>query len=254
VFALVGYLQLLSVRDRLLHAIVVLMLALCLLGLSLGQYAVVEGDQLRVAFTAYGVRLCIAFGLIVFIAFSIQHLLETREFEMLLTAPVSRTKMLLGCWLAFATVALSLSALGIIAVGALFRLESSDFVVWALTLALEAQIVTAITFVMAVILRGTTMVCLAALAFYVLGRLSGLFLGIADSPLGGSEGTGGLLVSIAMRIISIVVPRLDLFASSDWLIHGRQAGATLWLIILQAFIYIPLALAIGVADARRRVY
>jgi len=51
-----------------------------------------------------------------------------------------------------------------------------------------------------------------------------------------------------------LIPRMDFFTKSDWLINGIKDYGDLKLFALQAAIYIPLLLWAAIADFRRKQF
>jgi hypothetical protein len=51
-----------------------------------------------------------------------------------------------------------------------------------------------------------------------------------------------------------VIPRLDFFAKSQWLIYGAKSYDDLWLFLMQAGVFIPLLIAASVIDFKRKQF
>jgi hypothetical protein len=83
----------------------------------------------------------------------------------------------------------------------------------------------------------------------------GFFLVSMANPV--STMHSGLLGRISEKIlavISIFLPRLDMFSKSDWLIYGIVDYNQYWAFIATAFIYIPLLLIMCVFDFIRKEF
>ena len=59
------------------------------------------------------------------------------------------------------------------------------------------------------------------------------------------------VVGRIMEAISIVVPRLDLFGQTSWLIYGVGGEIGFAVIALQGLVYAPLIIAAAVFDMQR---
>ena len=77
----------------------------------------------------------------------------------------------------------------------------------------------------------------------------GLLTGIAQSTSG--DNLALRLVGQAMEAISIVIPRLDLFGQTSWLIYGVGGEIGLSVIAIQALVYAPMIVAAAVFDMKR---
>ena len=77
----------------------------------------------------------------------------------------------------------------------------------------------------------------------------GLLTGIAQSTVNDS-----LILHVAGRVmeaISIVIPRLDLFGQTSWLIYGVGGEIGLSVIAIQALVYAPMIVAAAIFDMKR---
>jgi len=52
--------------------------------------------------------------------------------------------------------------------------------------------------------------------------------------------------------VAAILPRLDLFARTDWLVHGLDGAAGLWLPAVQTAVYVPLLVVVAALDLRRK--
>ena len=57
-----------------------------------------------------------------------------------------------------------------------------------------------------------------------------------------------------MKGLSMIMPRLDLFTQSDWLVYGLIRLNELEYVLVQAVIYIPLLFAAAIIDFKRREF
>lgn len=244
--ATLTFILLTALRDRLFAALAVLLIAAAALSLFLGEAALVEKRAAAVAFAGASARLILVLGLLVFVTFHVQRLFESRELEALLARPISRERVVLALWAGFATLAVLLTlAVG----GALALLAPSvpGAAAFTLSLGLEGLLVCALALFAALTLERAVVSVLAAAGIYVMGRLAGFFVAIAASRAG-SDGP----MRWALEAIAAVMPRLDLFSQTAWLVHGPAAGSGWSVMLLQGAIYLPLLLAAAMLDLRRK--
>ena len=68
------------------------------------------------------------------------------------------------------------------------------------------------------------------------------------------QGILGSVLLWILKVISMVIPRLDLFAKSDWLIYGLEYPSDLLLCGLQAVVFILFLQAMAVYDLKRKQF
>ena len=124
---------------------------------------------------------------------------------------------------------------------------------WEISMVLECWIIAALAMFCAMALQSATSAVLVALGFYLLGRTAQFFLAIAQSGSGASSQEGvNIGAQSIMSIIATVMPRLDLFGQSRWLVHGPGGGWGIGVLLLQTAIYVPLLLLATTRDLRVR--
>ena len=57
-----------------------------------------------------------------------------------------------------------------------------------------------------------------------------------------------------MELISVIMPRLDLFTQTRWLVYGIGGEVGLTSIAVQSMVYVSLLTAAAVFDIRRRKF
>jgi ABC-type transport system involved in multi-copper enzyme maturation permease subunit len=245
---------LVALRDRLFAGLLAGILAATLIARTLGSTAMLEPEAMGLAFAAAGNRLILMVGLMVFVAFHVRHLFETREMELLLSRPLGRVKLLLGLWLGYVLVGLLLALPAIGLVAWLDPVRGTGLALWAASIVLEAWLVISFTLFVSVTLGSGVMAVLASLGFYVLSRMMGFFVMITQSAMTDTTSLGANAKWV-LTAISAVIPRLDFFSKTEWLMYGTAtATAPVWLFALQAAIFIPLLLAASCIDFKRKQF
>jgi hypothetical protein len=251
--ATLRYVLLTAFRDRLFFALPLLGLGIVLVAEQLGKATIAEGDALAVVYGAAAIRLLVVLGLVAFIAFSVARMHETREIEAILARPISRARFVIAYAAGYGALASLLTLSMGLFVGLFLKADMAGFAVWLLSLMLEAWIIAALTLAAALILERAVLTVLFVTAFYVLSRLIGFFLVVSASGLGRASVENPLdgLIRQIMDILGLLLPRLDLFSRTEWLVHGpKEAWVSLF--IAQAVIYVPLLLAMAVIDLRNK--
>ncbi|MFM9889132.1 MAG: hypothetical protein ACKVOE_00605 [Rickettsiales bacterium] len=250
----IRYVLLTATRDRLFFGLVVGVLAAAYISSVLGSTAMLEPEQMTLSFTAASARVILMVGMIVFIGFHMRNAFDAREIDVLLSRPISRTTLVLSYWFGFAAVATLLVLPTVILVAILGTLNTTGFYLWSVSLLLESWLVVSIALFAALTMRSGVGTVLSSLAIYTLSRMMGFFIATTN--------TGSLFQSAeinfgarwAMKIISVVVPRLDFYAKSNWLIYGAKSFDDLNLFLLQSAVFIPLLVAASVIDFQRKQF
>lgn len=253
-FSNIRYVLLTATRDRLFFGLLIGVLAAAYISSVLGSTAMLETAQMSLTFTAASARVIIMIGLIVFVGFHMKNAFEAREIDVLLSRPISRTTLVLSYWLGFAVVA-SLLVLPTIALIALIgTINKTGFLLWSVSLLLESWLVVSLALFAALTIRSGVGTVLASLAMYTLSRMMGFFVMATQttSLFGKTEVTIG--ARWIMEAISTLIPRLDFYAKSSWLIYGAKSYDDLNLFVLQSAVFIPLLIAASVIDFKRKQF
>jgi hypothetical protein len=248
----IRYILITALRDWLFIGLVVSILFATMISAVLGSTAFLEDQEMTVTFAAASSRLILMVGLIVFVCFHIRHAFDTKEIDVILSRPISRSNLVIAYWLGFAFVGLLL-ALPVIAIVGLIGVGSvAGFAGWAVSLILETSLVVGLALFSAFTLRSAVTAVIACMGFYVLSRMMAFFIVTAHS--GVISGSKFILLKYALIAISTLVPRLDFFAKTEWLIYGFNSNQD-WLVVLaQAAVFVPLLLLASIADFRRKQF
>ena len=248
--AVIRYVLLTSVRDNVLFAVLALTIGASAIAFYFGSVALFEQRETATVYMAGSVRTLLVLGLTVFMAFHVQRLMDTREIEAILSKTLSRWQFILAYWMGFAALGLVLMVPAATLVVFLAAASLSAFL-WAAAIAFELAILAAFVLFAGLTFERAIPTLSAVLGFYVLGRLTAFFLGIA-----GFRAQFGVLGTSAdfLEYISLLLPRFDLMARSDWLVNGVSMDHVLILLFIQAIIYIPVLLAAAYVDMAKKAF
>ena len=207
-FSNIRYVLLTATRDRLFLGLLLSILGAAYISSVLGSTAMLETEQMTLSFTAASARVIIMVGVIVFIGFHIKNAFDTREIDVLLSRPISRTSLVLSYWLGFAVVATLLVLPTVALIALLGTLNHTGFWLWSLSLLLEAWLVVSLTLFAALTLRSGVATVLTSLAMYTLSRMMAFFLATTHGNLFQSAGVN-IAATFLMKGIALVIPRLD---------------------------------------------
>ena len=91
-------------------------------------------------------------------------------------------------------------------------------------------------------------------AFYLLSRLIGFFLAVSSNNENLYNTADTEIMLYLLNAISIIIPRLDLYTKSDWLIYDIYSQKDLILPVIQSIIYIPMLFSISLYDINRKQF
>lgn len=250
----IRYVLLTAMRDRLFLGLLVGVLAAAYISSVLGSTAMLEPQQMTLSFTAASARVIIMVGVIVFIGFHMRNAFDAKEIDVLLSRPISRSTLVLSYWVGFGAVASLLVLPTVALVGFLGILNHTGFAVWAISLLLESWLVVSMALFAALTIKSGVGTVLASLAMYALSRMMGFFLIATGSASAFTDAKVNLGAKWLMSGISLIIPRLDFYAKSNWLIYGVKSYEDLTLFLLQTAVFVPLLLAASIVDFKRQQF
>lgn len=253
-FSNIRYVLLTATRDRLFFGLLVGIVAAAYISGILGSTAMLEPEQMTLSFTAASARIIIMVGIIVFIGFHMRNAFDAKEIDVLLSRPISRTTLVLSYWLGFAAVATCLVLPTVAMLYFLNVLNLTGYFLWSLSLLLESWLVVSVALFASLTVRSGVGTVLASLAIYTLSRMMGFFVSTTKSGILFQQEEANIASTWLMKIISVVVPRLDFFAHSNWLIYGPKSYDDLYLFLVQALVFIPLLIVAAVIDFKRKQF
>jgi ABC-type transport system involved in multi-copper enzyme maturation permease subunit len=249
----IRYILLTALRDWLFAGLLLGVVIATLISGAMGEMTMVEPEKLKIAYASASSRLVLVIGLIVFICFHVRSAFDSKEIDVFLSRPISRYNLVISYWLGFSVVALLLVLPTVVLLYFFGAINVQGFAFWTISFVLEVLLVVAVALFSAFTLKSAVSAVMASLGFYVLSRMMGFFLATASSNLLFRDATLNQLSKMGMQILAIVVPRLDFFAKSEWLVYG-MGTIEWWRFGLQALIFIPLLLVATVIDFQRKQF
>lgn len=238
-----------ALHNRLPWVMAALALAAAGMAGFLDELALTEGRALQAALLASGLRLAGVFIVATVVVTSIVRDTHDKGIELLLGLPIPRAAWLLGKLAGFGIVALLPAAL----FGALVALAApaAGAALWALSFMLELWIVAAFS-LLCVLSFSQVLPALAATAsFYVLARAIGSLQLIGATQLA-APSFGQRTVGAVVDLIGALLPHLDRFARTEWLLYQAADAQQLLANLVQAAIYVSLLAAAALFDLYRK--
>lgn len=238
-----------ALRNRLLWLLIVAALGAVGLAGFLHELALTESRQLQAALLGAVLRLAAVFLVATFVITSMVREASDKGLELLLALPMPRAVYLAGKLLGFGALAL-LPAL-LFGALALLLAPPAQAALWAFSLLCECWIVAAFSLLCMLTLQQVLPAMAAALAFYVMARSIGVLQLLGQ---GGSAQAdwGQQLLAGGVDMLALLLPHLDQFTRSDWLVYHGGNSADLLAISVQTALYVTLMAAAGLFDLYRK--
>ena len=248
---LVKYVLTAAFRDKLILSLALVMVVGSSLAIFLGSSAIIEKDQFTVIFAGAALRIVSVFGLVLFVVFFVRRSFESKDIEYLLSRPISRLNIIFSYAFAFAILSFVIGlAVGLAIYSVSPHLFGYGHVIWIVSIIVESIIMVNIALFFAMYISSASTACMATLGVYVLGRLMGQLIGISDSALVDSTG----IYAMALQLVSMITPRLDLLGQTSWLIYGYDGSYGLVEAIIQGVVFSALVLLAASLDFVRRQF
>lgn len=248
----IRYILITALRDWLFVGLLLGILVATAISATLGSTAFIEEKEMTLTFASASARLILMTGLIIFVCFHIRNAFDTKEIDVILSRPISRSNLVISYWLGFSFVGLllTLPVVGIIAFIGVLNL--TGFIGWSVSIVLEMGLVVALALFSAFTMRSAVTAVLGCMGFYVLSRMMAFFVFTSNSGMFNDQKF--IWLKWVLQAISTLLPRLDFFAKSDWLVYGFVSAQDWQVYVAQVFIFIPLLLAATMIDFRRKQF
>ena len=240
-----------ALRDRLVFGVIAGLIAIWGLSFFFGGMALVEQQESGIVLLAGLSRVWIVAGLVLFTAFHVKRVEESKELAWWLARPMPRWHMVVAYWSGLAWLSIWLVA---VLTGILALMGALNVVSWGLSLLFECWIVAAIALVFALGFSSGVMASMAALVLYGFSRVLVYMMMTAESPLGDTHIPWfDAVAEWVLSLLFALLPRLDVFAPSLWLVQAQE-GALLAQSAMQLAIYVPLVLCMAAIDLSRKEF
>jgi len=241
-----------ALQTRFFMLVLVMLLSSYGLALFVGQVTLIETTMTQTSISAGFLRLAAGYIVSLFVISSIVREFHDKTLYLWLATSASRGTYLLGRLLGFALVAWLVA----LACGAMLMLIGSASVfqifLWTVSLSCELWLLCGLSLLCVLTFTHTVQAFSAVLGFYLLARsISGL-QSMAQGTVVQPDTLSEHLIAEFMQVLAMLLPDLNQFTQTTWLVYGEGTLADLGLIVGQSFIYIALLLAMSLFDLYRK--
>ena len=239
-----------AARGRFAWLIAGFVIAGCALAMFAGEFAITETRGFRGGLLGAWLRLCAVLAVSVFVITSAVREFHDKGLELMLSMPVPRATYYVGKFAGAAGVS-ALSALAC-ALALVWFAPPAQAALWAASLCLELFIVTAMSLLCVFTFTQITWALSTVIGFYVLSRAMAALQLMADGPLIAQTSAARRFIGTFVDALAFVLPDLDRFTESHWLIHGAGTIADLGFVAAQTVIYVAFLSAAALFDLYRK--
>jgi len=249
IFTIAYFTFLEAARARLTRLVLLVLLVAFAGSVFLQAIAIADSQRIQTAFLAAMLRPAGIFVLSLFIISSLSREFNEKGLELILSLDIPRASYVLGKLLGFMGIGLLLAAA--IALLLFAFAPAGQVAMWSISLLCELWIMTALSlfciFTFSQIMPAMSMV----LGFYLLARSISAILLIGHTPLN-ADGVAQQFMVHAIDTIALLLPRLDAFTQTAWLVNSSGHWDQLGPIALQTLIYLALLVAGALFDLSRK--
>lgn len=244
------YTALEAIRTRYVWLLGLVTLAgFCLAAFS-GQLAITESVQIQTVLTAAILRFSMVFLLALFVITSVCREFSDKTVEMMLSLALPRGGYYLGKLAGYALIALLTALPAWLLV--LYQSPVLLSVQWGLSLVFELLIVCTACLVFAFSFNQATVAISAFTGFYLLSRSIAAMQLMAQSNLLDQHSLSQQVITGLVNSLAYVLPDLDRYTRSGWLIESTGYTSQLHLLAGQTVIYLLLLSGLALFDLYRK--
>jgi ABC-type transport system involved in multi-copper enzyme maturation permease subunit len=250
VFTIARYTLLEGLRARLPWLALLMLLALFAASALLGQLAITESLRIQTTFLAATLRPAAVFMLCLHIIGSMTRDFNDKGFEFILSLDIPRASYVLGKLLGFGLIGILLA----VAVSAVVMAPAptADGLLWTVSLVCELWLVAALSLFCVIALPQIMPAASFVLGFYVLARSIAAMQLMSGSPILGETSLAHQALPRLVDLLALLLPRLDTFTQSAWLVDHSGGWNLVAAIAAQAAIYVGLLAAATMFDLYRK--
>jgi ABC-type Na+ efflux pump permease subunit len=239
-----------GIRNRL--GILAGMLLAAALGVAvfLKSISLTETAQIQAAFLGAGFRLAAVFVLASFVITSQVRETADKGLELILSTSLPRSHYIGGKLLGYLAVGLFLAVL--FSVPLLMYSNWRAVVLWATSLWFELSIVAAVSLFCVLTFSHVVVALSVVFGFYFLARSLAVIQLMSGAQAGADPSWATQVADRVIRALAFLLPRLDQFTKTEWLVYWESQPPALEMVAIQALTYLVLLLGAMLFDFQRR--
>lgn len=246
------YTALEAIRGKLFWLVAGIALFCLMLGFFIGELAITESAMAQGSICAALLRLSAVFMVALFAINTVSQDLQAQRIDMLLALRLTRAEYSFGKFFAFCLIAGMIAAC--MSVSLLFFVPVDQVLGWGISLAFELCIVVAFALFCAISLNQMTLAIIVVMCFYLLARSINAIQLMINTPIINNMSSANEIMRLLVDVVQMLLPNLDHFTQTEWLIYGTSDGLSLVNIFLQTVVYCVLLMSATLFDLYRKEF
>jgi ABC-type transport system involved in multi-copper enzyme maturation permease subunit len=239
-----------ALRTRLLWIVLIILSLLFLGSLFVQHISVTETARMQTGFLAATARMAAVLVLSLHLAGSMVREFNDKVVDLLLSLALPRAGYYLGKFLGFAGIAVAISLLTTLALVPLA--PGPGLALWGVSLTMELALVAALTLFCVITFAQIMPAISFVIAFYLLARSISAVRLLSTSQLLAPNDWSNRAVGRLVDALAWLLPDLDGFTSTAWLVDHNGSLGALGLNAVQTLVYGSLLLGVGLFDLYRK--
>lgn len=252
VFTIARYTALEALRTRVPATALLALLMLLAASFFVRELAVTESARFQTAFYATSARLCAVFMAALVVLSSITREFNDKGLEVVLALDVPRAHYIFGKLAGFAATALLIAVM--LAVPLLMLASPLSAMLWTGSLAIELALVVALALFCIITFNQILPAAAFVAAFYLLARSMTAMRLMSAQPVAGQDTLSQQFTSLLTETLAHVIPALDQWTATAWLVDAAPEPGLLAAIGLQGVVYVALLAGATLFDFYRRSF
>ena len=237
-------------RSRLFWSLFIGILVVLGISLFAGQLAITERGSLEVSMMAALLRVSSVLFVALIVITSMLRERQDKQLELVLSLPIERSSYFLGKWLGYSWVSFVVAF--VVSLPLYWLADFYGAMAWSISLALELLLVLTVSMLFQFTFNQVPGAMLGVMGFYGLSRSVSALQLISENPIASSGEVSQSLMTSAVQGLGYLLPHLDQFTQSRWLVDGVSDSMVMLNIALQSIIYVVLLSLASMFDLYRK--
>ncbi|MCH9670290.1 MAG: ABC transporter permease [Gammaproteobacteria bacterium] len=239
-----------AVRNRMLWLVLALFVCAFTFAEFIASVAITESQAFSIALLSAFLRICMVLMIAFFVVSTVLREFHDKGFQLILSLPIPRSSYLLGKCAGFSVLAL-LIAVGCGAVVSVY-VPFGQAAIWTISLWFELLIVVGFCLLCLLTFNQVTGALCAVVLFYFVSRSIETLVLMTDGPFSQSPTVGQTFIDGFVRLLSFVLPNLDAYSRTEWLVYHTGEWSALVNLAVGAAVYLALLLGAAMFDLYRK--
>lgn len=214
------------------------------------EIAISESARFQTAFYAAAMRFAAVFIAALYVVASIAREFQDKGLDVALALDLPRSHYIVGKLGGFLAIAAALAAAVSLPLIPLAGFEASA--AWSLSLAFELALVVGFSLFCVITFNQVMPALAVAMAFYLFARALTAVRLIGENPIAGAQTLSHQAMTWLVEALALVIPALDGWTRTAWLVDRSDAWAPLAGIALHSALFVSIVAAAAVFDMHRK--